>query len=107
MRPVSLLLIVLPIIPVTSATACPFGQAAEAGLLSKAHQAKYEAVKREGSAHTSAHVYNKDENLRASELEERAGNGLLPGLTLSGLKLPLGGGLRTYHDWLLTEGGAH
>jgi len=78
-----------------SAIACPFGAVAEAGLLSDEDLAKYKAVKRDGIASepfTSSH--KKDATAEAhNALSGRGANGLLP-ITLPGLALPLGGGLR-------------
>lgn len=77
-----------------SAVACPFGTAAEAGLLSDADSAKYEAVKRDGIAsEPSTSLHKKDaitETRRAQSA--RVANGLLP-IGLLGLPLLLGGGL--------------
>lgn len=81
MRFLAGLLHVLSLLTLTCAAACPFAQAAEAGLLNHADQAKYEAVKRDGLiSNTFSKLHKKD---------RRA-------LTLLGLDLPLGGGLRTY-----------
>ena len=72
---------VLSLLTLTSAAACPFAQAAHAGLLNHADKAKYEAVERDGlTSNTFSKLHKKDG----------------PGLNLLGLDLPLGGGLRTY-----------
>jgi len=78
-----------------SAIACPFGAAAEAGLLSDADLAKYQAIKPEGIASepfTSLHKKDAIADTR-NALSARTAQGLLP-ITLPGLALPFGGGLR-------------
>lgn len=78
-----------------SAIACPFGAAAEAGLLSDADLAKYKAVKRDGIASESFSVMQKKAVTpdTRNAVSGRASNGLLP-ITLPGSGLSLGGGLR-------------
>ena len=69
---------VLSHLSLAAAAACPFGQLKEAGLLNQAELSKYEEVKRGGG-----------------HLEERSKRALVP-ITLPGLSLPFGGGLREY-----------
>ena len=70
-------LIILSHLSLAAATACPFAQLGEAGLLNEAEQTKYEEIKRGGE-----------------HLEEGTSNGLQSPFTLPGLSIPLGGGLR-------------
>lgn len=76
--------VALPLFKLTSTTTCPFGQAAEAGLLSKDGVAKFEAVKREEpDSGTFSELHKKD-----------AGVAIVQGNGKRELSLPLGGGLR-------------
>ena len=86
---------VLSFVRLVSAAACPFGQAAEAGLLNEADLASYNAVKRDGVASESfSELHRKGAVPEPNQaLDERASNGPLPGSTLPGLTLPFGGGL--------------
>lgn len=71
------------------AVACPYGQLKKAGLLDRAGLAKYEELKRSGG-----------------HLEERSSNGLLSPITVAGLPLTLGGGLRKlscFNIWNTTD----
>ena len=87
----------LSLIVFTSINACPFGHAADAGSFDSAEKAKYETVKcSERESQSSTAVHENNNVLVAKEVQEHAKRGLLPGLTLSGLTLPLGGGLRTH-----------
>ena len=70
-------LTVLTDLGLATAVACPYSQLKKAGLLNGAQLAKYEELKRDGS-----------------HIEQRSSNGLLPPITIPGLSLTLGGGLR-------------
>lgn len=70
------LLTILANLGLAAAVACPHRKLKEAGLLNEAVLAKYEELKRDGG-----------------HIEQRSSNGLLSPSTLSGLSLPLGGGL--------------
>ncbi len=78
-----------------SAIACPYGAAAEAGLPSDADLAKYEAVKRDGiTSEPFTSLHKKEVTLETDVAPRiRAAQGLLP-ITIPGLTLQLGGGLR-------------
>lgn len=77
-----------------SAIACPYGAAAEAGLLSDADVAKYEAVKRDGVTSEPFTSLHRKEAFSGTHdaISVRTTHGLLP-ITIPGLTLPLGGGL--------------
>lgn len=87
-------LVALTATKLASAIACPYGAAAEAGLLSDADVAKYEAVKRDGIASEPFTSLHKKEAFSETHdaLNVRMTHGFLP-ITIPSLALPLGGGL--------------
>ena len=86
---------VLSLSGLASASAYPFGQAVEAGLLSEDEIAQHEAIRADGRISNSFPEIHKREAVEAvtQGRGKRAENGLLPGLTLPNPILPLGGGL--------------
>ena len=95
MRLLAVAVKVAGLLKLASAAACPFGQAAEAGLLTKNDLAKYNSLKQDQLAEGSlSELHKKAINPAADQGPDK--RGLLPGLTLPGLSLPFGGGLCKY-----------